>query len=77
MIEALISGIMVSIDISDVATASVHSGKTHLKKLMMMKVSLLLLLLFIIMNKPQEMTVLYETQARKVIVDFNFDALYR
>ena len=36
MINAQISGRMVSSGISDVAIASVHSKKTHLKKLMIM-----------------------------------------
>ena len=36
MIKALISGRMVSSGISDLASASVHSEKTRLKKLMMM-----------------------------------------
>ena len=36
MIKAHSSGRMVSSDISDVVIASVHSEKTHLKKLMMM-----------------------------------------
>ena len=52
MIKAQISGrTMVSIGISDVATASVHSEKTHLKKLMMM------MMIVIIMNKLQGTTV--------------------
>ena len=38
MIKAHLSGRMVSSGISDVAFASVHSEKTHLKKLMMMKI---------------------------------------
>ena len=64
---------MASIGISDVVTASVYSEKTRLKKLMMI----------MIMNKSQETTVFhgrqnrYETKARKVMVDFKFDALYR
>ena len=45
MIKAQISGRMVSSGISDVAFASVHSGKTRLKKLI------------IFMNKLQETTV--------------------
>ena len=36
MIKAHFSGIMVSGGISDIAIASVHSEKTHLKKLMKM-----------------------------------------
>ena len=45
--KAQISGIMASIGISDVVTASVYSEKTHLKKLML------------IMNKSQETTVFH------------------
>ena len=50
IIKAKISGRMVSSGISDVAIASVHSEKTLLKKLMIM-------IIIIIMNKSQEMTV--------------------
>ena len=50
MIKAQISGIMVPNVISDVATASVYTEKTHLKKLKMLK-----MIIFIIMNKSQEM----------------------
>ena len=62
--------------ISVVAIASVHSEKTRLKKM---------ILIIISMKKSQESTVFggapeidfrYETEARKVIVDFKFDALY-
>ena len=65
---------MASIGISDVVTASVNSEKTRMKKLML------------IMNKLQrnngfwrepEIDFRYETVARKVMVDFKFDALYR
>ena len=48
MLKAQISGRMVSSGISDVASASVHSEKTRLKKLIMIT---------IIMKKSQEMTV--------------------
>ena len=57
--------------------ASVYSEKTRLKKLMIM--------IIIIMNKSQgndgfsrvpEIDFRYETKARKVMVDFKFDALY-
>ena len=47
MLKAQISGRMVSSGISDVASASVHSEKTRLKKLIMIT---------IIMKKSQEMT---------------------
>ena len=82
-IKAPISGRMVSSCISDVASASLNSEKTRLKKFMMMK---LIIFIIIIMNESQEMTVFggrmkidfrYETKARKVMVDFKFDALYR
>ena len=70
-IKVQISGRMASIGISDVVTAS--RRKTRLKKLML------------IMNKSQESTVFggrqkltsAMKQARKVMVDFKFDALYR
>ena len=71
--------ISVSGGISDVAFASVYSEKTRLKKLMMMK-----MIIKIIINKSQETTVFLwvpeidfrcETKARKVMVDFKFDAL--
>ena len=69
MIKAQISGRMVSSGISDVATASVLSEKTHQKKLKMM-------MMIIIMNKSQEkMTVFGGRQ--KLMVEFKFDALYR
>ena len=63
---------------SDVAIAS-DSEKTRLKKMIM------IIIIIIIMNKLQESTVFggseidfrYETEARKVMVDFKFDALYR
>ena len=56
IMKAQISGIMVSIGISDVATVSVHSKKTRLKKLMMMKM-IIIIIIIIIMNKSQETTV--------------------
>ena len=48
------SGKMVSGGIGDVVIASVHSEKTHLKKLMMT----MMMMMMIIMNKSQETTVL-------------------
>ena len=45
---------MVSIGISDVVTASVYSEKTHVKKLMMIK---MIIVIISIMNKLQETTV--------------------
>ena len=65
---------MISNAISDEAITSVHSEKTHLKKL-----------IIIIMNKSQKMTFFYrapemdfryETKSRKLMVEFKFDALY-
>ena len=50
MIKAQISGRMISSGISDVAIASVYLEKTRLKKLIM-------IIIFIIMNKSQEMAV--------------------
>ena len=53
---------------------------------MMMKMMMMMMMIIIIMNKSQEMTFFlrapevdfrYETKARKVMVDFKFDALYR
>ena len=69
---------MASIGISDVVSASVYSEKTRMKKLMMLK-----MIIIIIMNKSQETTVFHGRQkltsaiikARKVMVDFKFDAL--
>ena len=84
-IKVQISGRMSSIGISDVVTASVYSEKTRLKKLMMMMMKMIIIIISI-MNKSQETTVFhrapeidfcYETKARKVMVDFKFDALYR
>ena len=75
MIKAQTSGRMVSSGISDVAIASIYSEKTRLKKLM----------IIIIMNKSQKMPVFGGhkkltsaiTEARKVMVDFKFNALCR
>ena len=68
---------MVTGGISDVAIASVHSEKTRLKELIR--------IIIIIMNLSQETKVVTgpeidfrnETEARKVMVDFKFDTLYR
>ena len=74
MIKGTIPGRMLSSGISQVAFASVE--KTRLKKSWIM-------IIIIMMNKSQELTVFhehqnfrYETKARKVMVDFKFDALY-
>ena len=68
---------MISSAISDVVIASMHSENTSLKDCTM-------IMIMIIMNKLQEMTVrapeinfCYETEARTVMIDFIFDALYR
>ena len=45
IIKAQISGKLVAIGLSDLATASVHSEKTHLKKLIM-------IIIIIITEKP-------------------------
>ena len=74
---------MASIGMSDVVTASVYSEKIRMKKLMMMKM-IIIIAIIIIMNKSQETTVFHGRQkltsamikARKVMVDFKFDALY-
>ena len=52
MIKAQISGIMVFNGISDVATASVHSEKTRLKKLMLKMI--IIIVIIVIMNKSQK-----------------------
>ena len=59
MIKAQISGRMVSNGISDVATTTVHSEKTCLKKLMMM---MKIFFIIIIMNISQETTVFRRRQ---------------
>ena len=50
---------MASIGIGDVVTASIYSEKTHLKKLMMMK---MIIIIISIMNKSQETTVFHGRQ---------------
>ena len=55
-IKVQISGRMASIGISDVVTASVYSEKTRMKKLMMK------MIIIIIMNKLQELTVFHGCQ---------------
>ena len=51
---------MASTGISDVVIASVYSEKSRLKKLMMMMK--MIIIIISIMNKSQEMTVLYGRQ---------------
>ena len=69
---------MISSGISGAAITSVHLEKTRLKKLMKM-----MMMMMIINHKKQrflrapEIDFRYETEARKVMVDFKFDALYR
>ena len=58
-IKVQISGRMASIGISDVVTASVHSEKTRMKKLMM---KMIIIIIIIIMNKSQELTVFHGRQ---------------
>ena len=67
-----ISGKLVAIGISDVAIASVHSKINCLKKMIM-------IIIIISMNKlwAPEIDFRYESEARKMIVDFKFDAYYR
>ena len=63
--------------ISDVVITSVHSVKIRLKKT-------IVIIIIIRMNESQESTVFgspridfrYETKARKVMVDFKFDAYF-
>ena len=55
-IKVQISGRMASIGISDVVTVSAYSEKTRMKKLMKM------IIIIIIMNKSQELTVFHGRQ---------------
>ena len=75
-IKAQISGKLVTNGISDVAIASVHSEKTRLKMIM-----IITSVKKIARNdgywRVPEIDFCYETEARKVMVDFKFDALYR
>ena len=60
MTKAHSSGIMVSSGISAVVIASVYSEKTHLKKLMMMRITMtmmtmmMMMMMMMMMNKSQE-----------------------
>ena len=69
-IKAQISGRMACIGISDVVTASVYLEKTRLKKLIM-------IILYDCFSRAPEIDFRYEIKARKVMVDFKFDSLYR
>ena len=78
MIKAQISGRMVSSGISDVALFS--SEKNHLKKLMMMYYYYYYHYYYCceeitVFSGRQKLTSANETEARKVMVDFKFDAL--
>ena len=68
---------MISSGISDVAIASVYSKKTRLKKVIM----IIIYYEFIARNdgfwQAPDFDFRFETKARKVMVDFKFDALYR
>ena len=73
---------MICSGISVVAFASVYSEKTRLKKLMIMIIIITTYMYeFIARNdgfwRAPEIDFRYETEARKVMVDFKFDALYR
>ena len=68
---------MASIGISDVVTASVFYEKTYLKKCWIMIISSYKKIArnddF---SRAPEIDFHYETKARKVMVDFKFDAIY-
>ena len=72
--KSQISGKLVSSGISDVVFTSVYSEKTPLKKLMFDYE-------YITRNnffwRAPEIDFCYETEAKKLIIDFKFDALYR
>ena len=77
LIKVHFSGRMISSGISEVEFTSVHYEETCLKKLIM-------IITIIILNESQKLLFLvtdfrYETNARKMMVDFKikFDALYR
>ena len=57
MIKAHFSGRLVSSGISDVLFASVHSEKTHRKKLMKIIIIITIIIIIIIMKKSQDTTV--------------------
>ena len=63
-------------DISVVAFTSVYSEKTRLKKLMIM-IIIIIMNLTTVFGGHLKIDFRYETEARKVMVDFKFDALYR
>ena len=59
--------------ISDIVTASVNSDKTSMKMLMLIMNITQEAMVF---HGRQKLTSAYETMARKVMVDFKFDAVY-
>ena len=76
---------MASIGISDVVSVSVYSEIKRMKKLMMMMKIIIINNIISIMNKSLEMTFFsrapeidfrYEIKVSKVMVDFQFDALF-
>ena len=77
MIKAHSSGRIVSSSISDVVITSVHSEKTRLNKLMMTKMIIIIIMKKRHFKRSPETDYRHETQARKMMVDFKFDALYR
>ena len=73
---------MASMDIIDVVTASVYSEKTRMKKLMMMLLKMIIIIISTsrkkrVFPRAPKIDFCYETKAKKVKVDFKFDALYR
>ena len=78
MIKGQISGRMLSSGISHVAFASVYSEKTRLKKcLVVIIITMKKLQDTMVFSVCQKLTSAYETEARKEMVDFKFDALYK
>ena len=69
---------MASSGISDVVTASAYSEKTRMKKLMKIMMMIIIIIIARIngFSRAPEIDFRYETKARKVMVDFKFDALY-
>ena len=80
MIKAHFSGKIVSGGISDGVITSVHSEKACLKKLMKRMMTMMMMMMIINHKKEDvqrapEIDSHHETEARKVMVDFKFDAL--
>ena len=84
MVKVQISGRMASIGISDVVTTSLYSYKTCIKKLIMMMKMIIIIYYYyhelIARNdgfsRAPEIDFRYETKARKVVVDFKFEAKF-